>query len=113
MKDRILDIITDALERAKMKFDSDGESVWVDDPNGIEPTVSIALAECEADDAAKKKHRYTVNLHIDVGDTFDLMADSPEEVEATVKERVERCEIDIASLEVLKVEVEAYEHRDI
>ena len=113
MKNRILDIITDALERAKMKFDSDGESVWVDDPNGIEPTVSIALAECEADDAAKKEHRYTVNLHIDVCDTFDLMADSPEEAEATVKERVERCEIDIASLEVLKVEVEAYEHRDI
>ena len=54
-----------------------------------------------------------MNLHIDVGDTFDLMADSPEEAEATVKERVERCEIDIASLEVLKVEVEAYEHRDI
>ena len=31
MKDRILKIITDALAKAGEKFDSDGESVWVDE----------------------------------------------------------------------------------
>ena len=31
MKDRILKIITDALAKAGERFDSDGESVWVDE----------------------------------------------------------------------------------
>ena len=112
MKDMIRDIITDALERAKVRFDTDGENIWVDDPNGINPTISIGLIDCEPDESAPKKHRYTVSLHVDVCDTFEMAAESPEEAEAIVKARVESCEIDIAKLEVNKVTVEAYEHKE-
>lgn len=112
MKDRIRDIITDALEKAKVKFDTDGENIWVDDPNGIEPSISIGFIDCEPDESAPKKRRYTVSLHADVCDTFEMAAESPEEAEAIVKARVESCEIDIAKLEVNKVSVEAYEHEE-
>ena len=112
MKDMIRDIITHALERAKVQFDTDGENIWVDDPNGIKPTISIGFIDCEPDEFAPKKHRYTVSLHVDVCDTFEMAAESPEEAEAIVKARVESCEIDIAKLEVNKVTVEAYEHKE-
>ena len=112
MKDMIRDIITHALERAKVQFDTDGENIWVDDPNGIKPTISIGFIDCEPYESAPKKHRYTVSLHVDVCDTFEMAAESPEEAEAIVKARVESCEIDIAKLEVNKVTVEAYEHKE-
>lgn len=112
MKDRIIDIITDAIEKAKVQFDTDGTNIWVDDPNGIKPTIAIGFIDCEPDDDAAKKHRYTVSLHVDVCDTFELAAESPEEARAIVKARVESCEIDIAKLEVNKVSVEAYEQME-
>ena len=112
MKDMIRDIITDALEKAKVQFDTDGENIWVDDPNGIKPTISIGFIDCEPDESAPKKHRYTVSLHIDVCDTFEMAAENPEDAEAIVKARVESCEIDISKLEVNKVTVEAYEHKE-
>ena len=53
-----------------------------------------------------------MSLHVDVCDTFEMAAESPEDAEAIVKARVESCEIDIAKLEVNKVSVEAYEHEE-
>ena len=84
----------------------------MDDPNGIEPSISIGFIDCEPDDSVPKKRRYTVSLHVDVCDTFEMAAESPEEAEAIVKARVESCDIDIAKLEVNKVVVEAYEHKE-
>ena len=107
---KIHGIITDALRAANAKFDSDGSTIWVD--VGDRRTLAIGVSECAPDEPAPKKHRYTVSLHVDVCDTFDMEADSPEEAEAIVKTRVESCDIDIAKLEVNKVSVEAYEQRE-
>jgi len=107
---KIHGIITDALRAANAKFDSDGQTIWVD--IGGRRTLAIGVSECAPDDDKAKKHRYTVSLHIDVCDTFEMEADSPEEAEAIVNARVESCDIDIAKLEVNKVTVEAYEHKE-
>ncbi len=106
---KIHGIITDALRAANAKFDSDGSTIWVD--VGDRRTLAIGVSECAPDDGGAK-HRYTVSLHVDVCDTFEMAAESPEEAEAIVKARVESCEIDIAKLEVNKVSVEAYEHEE-
>ena len=107
---KIHGIITDALRAANAKFDSDGSTIWVD--VGNRRTLAIGVSECAPDEPAPKKHRYTVSLHVDVCDTFEMEADSPEDAEAIVKARVESCDIDIAKLEVNKVTVEAYEQRE-
>ena len=107
-EEKIHRIIADALKAANAKFDSDGKTIWVD--AGGRRTIAIGVGECNH--GGGKKHRYTVSLHVDVCDTFEMEADSPEEAEAIVKARVESCDIDIAKLEVNKVSVEAYEQRE-
>ena len=106
---KIHQILMDALKAANAKCDSDGSTIWVD--VGDRRTLAIGVSECAPDDEGAKKRRYTVSLHVDVCDTFEMEADSPDEAEAIVKARVESCEIDIAKLEVNKVSVEAYEHK--
>ena len=108
-EEKIHRIIADALRAANAKFDSDGKTIWVD--AGGRRTIAIGVDECNHGGGGKK-HRYTVSLHVDVCDTFEMEADSPEEAEAIVKARVESCDIDIAKLEVNKVSVEAYEQSE-
>ena len=108
-EEKIHRIIADALKAANAKFDSDGKTIWVD--AGGRRTIAIGVGEC-APDGGGKKHRYTVSLHVDVCDTFEMEADSPEEAEAIVKAKVESCDIDISKLEVNTVSVEAYEQRE-
>lgn len=107
---KIHSILMDALKAANAKCDSDGHTIWIEAGGGR--TLAVCVSECAPDDGGAKKHRYTVSLHVDVCDTFEMEADSPEEAEAIVKARVESCDIDIAKLEVNKVTVEAYEQRE-
>ena len=54
MKNKVYDIITDALEKANVEFDTDGENIFVDPPQGEKgKTVSIGIMECEPDGEAQ------------------------------------------------------------
>ncbi len=47
MEDRILDAITSAFENAGFSFDTDGTSVWVDDPE-TKKTYYVSIGGCES-----------------------------------------------------------------
>ena len=49
MKEDLLGLIKDALQKQPCHFDSDGETIWVDSPDGKE-TYSITVQKCEAQD---------------------------------------------------------------
>lgn len=46
MEDRIRDLITDALEKAGIPHDSDGTSIWVDDPE-TGKSYYVSIGGCE------------------------------------------------------------------
>lgn len=107
MKDRILKIITDALAKAGERFDSDGESVWVDDPNGGRQSFVIGVNECGHADEGVEMRRFKVSLHVDLCETYDVSVENAAEAENVIRERFENEEIALAELHVASVMVDA------
>ena len=71
MQDKILKIITDALKGADAKFDTDGQTVWVDGKDGR--TFAVCVSECVGDaDADEDDQTYTVHLHASFMGAFDV-----------------------------------------
>ena len=107
MKDRILKIITDALAKAGEKFDSDGESVWVDDPDGGRQSFVIGVSECGHADEGVEMRRFKVSLHVDLCETYDVSVENAAEAENVIRGRFENEEIALAELHVASVQVDA------
>ena len=107
MKDRILKIITDALAKAGEQFDSDGESVWVDDPDGGSQSFVIGVNECGHADKDGEMRRFKVSLHVDLCETYDVSVENAAEAENVIRERFENEEIALAELHVASVKVDA------
>ncbi|MBQ6009143.1 MAG: hypothetical protein IJL17_11400, partial [Kiritimatiellae bacterium] len=73
MQDKILKIITDALKGADAKFDTDGQTVWVDGKDGR--TFAVCVSECVGDAEADEDDQiYTVHLHASFMGAFDVKA---------------------------------------
>jgi len=127
MKSRVYDIITDALEKAKVKFDTDGENIWVDPPQGEEGrTVSVNVMECEdaadeppqqdeptaAPETANAKrsedgaHRFMVSLHADMTKLFEVAAPDEATAEAIVNTRWMNDEITIEELSLAETKID-------
>lgn len=109
MKDKIRDIISDALEKANIQFGTDGESIWVDDPYGIERSISIEFIDCDSEESDSDKHLYSVSLHATFAGSFDVKASSKDEAEEMVRERFHNEDIRIRDLELDTTEVNATE----
>jgi len=126
MKSKVYDIITDALEKAHMKFDTDGENIWVDPPEGEEGrTVSVNVMECEdADcetpqqqeptDATEKPpqqddangHRFMVSIHADMTKLVEVAAPDEATAEAIVNARWMNDEIRIGDLSLAETKID-------
>ena len=79
MQDKILKIITDALKGADAKFDTDGQTVWVDGKDGR--TFAVCVSECAGDaDADEGDQTYTVHLHASFMGAFDVKAGSEDDL---------------------------------
>jgi len=114
MKSKVYDIITDALEKAKVKFDANGESIWVDSPQGR--TVSVNVTECEnAEEESPQQqepsdapeavgeddddlHRFTVSITATVGTIVEVAAPDESTAEDIVNQRWARDEIKLDEL---------------
>ena len=107
MKDKILKIVTDALKGAAAKFDTDGETVWVDGKDGR--TFAVCVNECVGDDDPRnaEKDTYTVHLHARFMGAFDVKAESDSEAEEIVRDRFTREDIKVSDLEFESVTVDA------
>ena len=107
MQDKILKIITDALKGADAKFDTDGQTVWVDGKDGR--TFAVCVSECvgEDDSADGRKQTYTVHLHASFMGSFDVKAESDSEAEEIVRDRFTREDIKVSDLEFESVKVDA------
>ena len=107
MKDQILKIVTDALRGAAAKFDTDGETVWVDGKDGR--TFAVCVNECVDDDDPRnaEKNTYTVHLHASFMGAFDVKAESDSEAEQIVRDRFTDEEIKVSDLEFESVTVDA------
>ena len=107
MKDEILKIVTDALKGAAAKFDTDGETVWVDGKDGR--TFAVCVNECVGDDDPRnaEKDTYTVHLHASFMGAFDVKAESDSEAEEIVRDRFTREDIKVSDLEFESVTVDA------
>ena len=109
MKDKIRDIITDALEKANVKFDTDGENIWVDDPYGVERSNSIGFIDCDPEESDSEKHLYSVSLHATFAGSFDVKASSGSEAEELVRDRFQNENIKVSDLELDTTEEHATE----
>lgn len=120
MKSKVYDIIIDALEKAKVKFDTDGENIWVDPPQGEEGrTVSVNVMECEdaADEPPQQQdkltdgelekgakveadgnHRFTVSINASLGTIVEVVAPDESTAEGIVNAKWMSDEIKIESL---------------
>ena len=106
MQDKILKIITDALKGADAKFDTDGQTVWVDGKDGR--TFAVCVCECVGDaDADEDDQTYTVHLHASFMGAFDVKASSEAEAEEIVRDRFTAEEIKVSDLEFESVKVDA------
>lgn len=102
LRGRVHDIIEDALQKAGVSFDTDGENIWVDDEDGN--TVSLNVIDCEsadadeddaepqqqdelepkADDNADGNHRFTVSINATLGTVVEVTAPDEETAEGIV-----------------------------
>ena len=107
MQDKILKIITDALKGADAKFDTDGQTVWVDGKDGR--TFAVCVNECAGNDdsADGRRQTYTVHLHASFMGSFDVKAESDSEAEEIVRDRFTAEEIKVSDLEFESVKVDA------
>ena len=107
MKDQILKIVTDALKRVDARFDTDGQTVWVDGKDGR--TFAVCVNECVGDDDPRnaEKNTYTVHLHASFMGAFDVKAESDSEAEQIVRDRFTREDIKVSDLEFESVTVDA------
>ena len=107
MKDEILKIVTDALKGAGARFDTDGQTVWVDVNDGR--TFAVCVNECVGDDDPRnaEKDTYTVHLHASFMGAFDVKAESDSEAEEIVRDRFTREDIKVSDLEFESVTVDA------
>ena len=107
MKDEILKIVTDALKGAGARFDTDGQTVWVDGKDGR--TFAVCVNECVGDDdsADGRKQTYTVHLHASFMGAFDVKAESDSEAEEIVRDRFKNEDIKVSDLEFESVTVDA------
>ena len=107
MQDKILKIITDALKGADAKFDTDGQTVWVDGKDGR--TFAVCVNECAGNDdsADGRRQTYTVHLHASFMGSFDVKAESDSEAEEIVRDRFTREDIKVSDLEFESVTVDA------
>jgi hypothetical protein len=106
MQDKILKIITDALKGADAKFDTDGQTVWVDGKDGR--TFAVCVSECVGDaEADEDDQTYTVHLHASFMGAFDVKASSEAEAEEIVRDRFTAEEIKVSDLEFESVKVDA------
>lgn len=106
MQDKILKIITDALTGADAKFDTDGQTVWVDGKDGR--TFAVCVSECAGDaDADEDDQTYTVHLHASFMGSFDVKAESDSEAEEIVRDRFTREDIKVSDLDFESVTVDA------
>lgn len=107
MKDRILKIITDALAEAGERFDTDGESVWVDDKSGGRTSFVVAVSECGHPDESVRMRSFKVELHVDLCETYEVTVENADEAENVIRERFENEEISLKELNVASVKVNA------
>jgi len=94
MKSKVYDIITEALKKAQVKFDTDGESIWVQPPQGADGrTVTINMVEWDADESipqqqdattADGQHRFTVSISATLGTVVEVTAPDEETAEGIV-----------------------------
>ena len=107
MRDEILKIVTDALKGAGARFDTDGQTVWVDGKDGR--TFAVCVNECVGDDDPRnaEKDTYTVHLHASFMGAFDVKAESDSEAEQIVRDRFTGEEIKVSDLEFESVTVDA------
>ena len=106
MKDEILKIVTDALKGAGARFDTDGQTVWVDGKDGR--TFAVCVSECMGDAEADEDDQiYTVHLHASFMGAFDVKASSEAEAEEIVRDRFTAEEIKVSDLEFESVKVDA------
>ena len=98
MQDKILKIITDALKGADAKFDTDGQTVWVDGKDGR--TFAVCVSECAGDEDPRnaEKNTYTVHLHTSFMGAFDVKAESDSEAEEIVRDRFKNEDIKMSDL---------------
>ena len=107
MQDRILKIITDARAEAGEKFDSDGESVWVDDKTDGKTSFVIGVSECGQPDESVKMRNFKVELHVDLCETYEVSVENADEAENVIRERFENEEIPLKELQIASVKVNA------
>jgi len=92
MKSKVYDIITEALKKAEVNFDTDGERIWVHPPQGIDKrTVTLNLIEWDADEDEGQQqadepeadgadepqedlHRFSVTLNAMMGTVVEVDA---------------------------------------
>ena len=107
MKAKVYETIKSALESAKIQFDTDGETIWIDDPCGREKTIALGFTECESgDEPAKGEHRYTVSLHVSMGDIVEVTAKDERDAERIVQEKWERGDITLDDLTEHDVQID-------
>jgi len=125
MKSKVYEIITEALTKAQVKFDTDGEVIWVRPQQGGESrTVTVNLVGWDADDetpqqqdeptAAPEKaakdadgeHRFMVGLHADMTKLFEVAAPDEATAEAIVNSRWMNDEITIEELSLAETKID-------